>query len=186
MENVIIVEGFSFTDENMGKQAEKEAEGVRYVKSKTDMSNPKEVHRVYQRLLAQKTFQTPVGYAYLRELQEYLISNPSIENREVGAVPVAANLKVNDAMGVAQRLRLRVKSERRKFRISMFANLVLALTIAVMFAIALSSDQTTILNYEKKLQDRYAKWEQELTKREQIIREEEQMMDLEFDTWADE
>ncbi len=182
----MVVEGFSFTDENMAKQAAKEVEGVRYVKSKTDMSNPKEVLRVYQRLLAQKTFQTPVGYAYLRELQEYLISNPSIENKEVGAVPVASDLKVNDAMGVAQRLRQRVKGERRKFQISLFVNLVLALTIAVMFGIALSSDQTTILNYEKKLQDRSAKWEQELTKREQIVREEEQMMDLKFDTMADE
>lgn len=185
MENVIVVEGFAFTDENMAKQAGKEVEGVRYVKSKTDMSNPKEVHRVYQRLLAQKTFQTPVGYAYLRELQEYLRSNPSIENKDIGPVPVAANLQVNDAMGVAQRLRGRVKTERRKFRISLFANLVLALSIIVMFAIALSSDQTTILNYEKRLQDRYAKWEQELTEREQIVREEEQMMDLEFDTSTD-
>lgn len=185
MENVVVVEGFSFTDVNMAKQAGKEAEGVRYVKSKTNMSDPKEVLRVYQRLLAQKTFQTPVGYAYLRELQEYLISNPSIENKDIGAVPVAANLKVNDAVGVTQRLRGRIKAERRKFRISLFANLVLALSIIVMFAIALSSDQTTILNYEKRLQDRYAKWEQELTEREQIVREEEQMMDLQFDTSTD-
>ena len=43
-----------------------------------------------------------------------------------------------------------------------------------------------ILNYEKKIQDRYAQWEQELTQREKAIREEEQELELDFDTVLDE
>ena len=54
-----------------------------------------------------------------------------------------------------------------------------------MFLITATSGQTTILNYEKKLQDRYAQWEQQLTQREKSIREEEQELELDFDTVLD-
>ena len=66
MGNVIVVGGYSFTDEDMANQARIEVEGVKYVKSRTDMSKPDQVFNVYHRLLAQRMFQTPVGYAYLK------------------------------------------------------------------------------------------------------------------------
>ena len=72
MPNVIVVEGYSFTDENMARQAQTEAEGVRYVKARTDLSKPDQVFNVYHRLLHDRMFQTPVGYAYLKEMQDYL------------------------------------------------------------------------------------------------------------------
>ena len=56
MGEVMVVEGYSFTDENMAKQARTEAEGVRYVRARTDMSKPDQVFLVYHRLLAQKMF----------------------------------------------------------------------------------------------------------------------------------
>ena len=84
MENVIVVEGYSFTNENMAKQARTEAEGVRYVKARTDMSKPDQVFNVYHKLLQQRMFQTPVGYAYLKELQEYLKTIPGIRNGSSG------------------------------------------------------------------------------------------------------
>ena len=66
------------------------------------------------------------------------------------------------------------------------ANFAFAVSILLMFLITATSGQTTILNYEKKLQDRYAQWEQQLTQREKAIREEEQELELDFDTVLDE
>ena len=65
------------------------------------------------------------------------------------------------------------------------ANFAFVVSIFIMFLIASTSGQTTILNYEKKIQDRYAKWEQDLTQREKAIREEEQELELDFDTVLD-
>ena len=48
----------------------------------------------------------------------------------------------------------------------------LALVI-VMFAIAATGSEPTVLNYERVLQNRYAEWEQQLSDREQVIREKE-------------
>lgn len=186
MGDIIEIEGYSFTNEKMAKQAQKEAEGVRYVKARTDMTKPEQVFSVYHKLLAQQMFQTPVGYEYLKELQEYLQSMPSVKKRDIRPIPVSSSLRINDTMGISEAWRGRMKGVQRKLHVSVMANVILVLLVLVMFAITLSSDQTTILNYERKLQDRYAQWEQELTQREQIVREEEQMLDLQFDTLIDE
>lgn len=185
MGNVIVVEGYSFTDENMANQARIEAEGVKYVKARTDMSKPEQVLNVYNRLLEQKMFQTPVGYAYLKEIQEYLKTMPGIRGEDVGPVPVAPNLAVNDTRGIADRWRRRLEKEQNKLRISLVANFAFVVSICIMFLITATSGQTTILNYEKKIQDRYAQWEQNLTQREKAIREEEQELELDFDTVLD-
>ena len=43
----------------------------------------------------------------------------------------------------------------------------------VMFVIATTGSNPTVINYEKALQDRYAEWEQQLSDRERAIREKE-------------
>ncbi len=186
MGRIIVVDGYSFTDENMARQARTEEEGVRYVKERTDMSKPDQVFLVYHRLLAQKMFQTPVGYAYLKELQEYLKTMPGIHAEDIRPIPVAPNLVVRDTRGIAERWSRRLEKEQNKFRMSVVVNFAFAVSIFLMFLIASTSGQTTILNYEKKIQDRYAQWEQELTEREKAIREEEQELELDFDTVLDE
>ena len=49
----------------------------------------------------------------------------------------------------------------------------LSLLVVAMLVITALSDSPTILNYEKKLQDRYASWEMELTEREDAVRARE-------------
>ena len=185
MENVIVVEGYSFTNENMAKQARTEAEGVRYVKARTDMSKPDQVFNVYHKLLQQRMFHTPVGYAYLKELQEYLKTIPGIRNEDIRPIPVADHLVVSDTRGISERWSRRLEKEQNKLRMSMVANFAFVVSILLMFLITATSGQTTILNYEKKIQDRYAQWEQQLTQREKAIREEEQELELDFDTVLD-
>ena len=185
MENVIVVEGYSFTNENMAKQARTEAEGVRYVKARTEMSKADQVFNVYHKLLQQRMFQTPVGYAYLKELQEYLKTIPGIRNEDIRPIPVADHLVVSDTRGISERWSRRLEKEQNKLRMSMVANFAFVVSILLMFLITATSGQTTILNYEKKIQDRYAQWEQQLTQREKAIREEEQELELDFDTVLD-
>ena len=47
------------------------------------------------------------------------------------------------------------------------------------FIITLNSDQPNVLNYERNLQNKYATWEQELTQREQTVREKERELHIE-------
>ena len=63
--------------------------------------------------------------------------------------------------------------------ISTILNVVLALAVAGMFAITLKSDNPNILNYEKQILNKYASWDQELTEREQAVREKERELQIE-------
>jgi hypothetical protein len=58
-------------------------------------------------------------------------------------------------------------------------NVLLALLIILMFVIAINSNQPNILNYRRILQNRYASWEQDLTQREQAIRDKERELGIE-------
>lgn len=171
-----IVEGFSFDDEDLLKEAQKEAEGVRYMKARVDLQYPDRVLQIYQRMVAQNMFQTQVGYAYLRELQDYLYTMPQVSNDEVPPIPVHTTVKVADASGTTEALREENRKSRRAFHWSVVINCFAAAVIVIMFAIAMSSSSPTVLNYENKLQDKYAVWEQELKEREAAVSEKERML----------
>ena len=66
---------------------------------------------------------------------------------------------------------------RKKYEITLFISVILAISIIGMFIIASTSDSPTILNYENKLIDKYAEWEQELDEREAALNDREQMVE---------
>ena len=61
----------------------------------------------------------------------------------------------------------------REYKMSLLVNLVLACVIAIMFWIMLKADTPNMINYENAITNRYASWEQELTERENAVREKE-------------
>lgn len=83
--------GFAFEDEKTLEKAIKEEEGIRYIKNSANMKEPKMVFQIYSQMVRQRLFETPVGYVYLKELQEYLMAEPEINDQEIPAIPVAAD-----------------------------------------------------------------------------------------------
>lgn len=171
-----VVDGFLFEDEDMLKEAKKEAEGVRYMKARVDLQYPDRVLQIYRRMIEQNMFQTQIGYAYLSELQDYLNTMPQISNDDVPPIPVHMTVRVSDASGTTEVLREENVKSRRAFRWSVVINFFAAAVILVMFAIAMSSSSPTVLNYENELQNKYASWEQELQEREAVLLEKERML----------
>ena len=64
-----------------------------------------------------------------------------------------------------------------KLKISLCVNAILVVCVVAMFAMTLTSDSPTIINYENKLIDKYAAWEQELDEREAALKEREQTVE---------
>ena len=52
-------------------------------------------------------------------------------------------------------------------------SIALAVCVIAMFAIQMSVGSPNILNYENKIIDKYAQWEQQLEEREAAVRERE-------------
>ena len=189
-ENIYIVEGFSFSSEAEASQAQKELEGIKYVKSKLDMEQPERVLQLYNKMVDEKLFVTAVGIAYLADLQEYLSAVPYVNNEDIHPIYIihpevdeAINEqkqiqkeKVQEVQDAAKKAVNAVKDEsmQRKLQMSFLVNIILAVCVVLMFIISATSGHPTILNYETELVNRYSAWEQELTEREAAIREWEQ------------
>lgn len=194
-----IVNGFVFEDPEEAKKAQKEAEGVRYIKSKTDMENPEMVLQIYKDMIRQKVFETEVGIAYLAELQDYLKKVPYINDEDI--LPVPTVTRETDALVRKKAKKAEKKNAdirrnqapvtgkgvdyKKKFQISLVINVVLAVCIVCMFLINLTTNQTTILNYESKIIDKYESWEQELNERETKLRQQELENGISEDTQND-
>lgn len=182
-----IINGFAFENAAEAVQAEKEAEGIKYIREKTDMDNPEMVLQIYNKMVRQRLFETAVGISFLRDLQEYLQTVPSVHKEEILPIPVlhpapAADRKQNgrgDGGEAAGKREAKAENADYKMRYRAMRTLciVLAICVAAMFAITAASDNATILNYETALINKYEAWEQELDEREQELDEREAALD---------
>jgi hypothetical protein len=166
------VDGFLFDSRKRAKQAQKEKEGIAYIRKQTSLKDPEAVLNLYNRLLDEELFQTEVGISFLRELQLRLRLSSEINSEGLRPIPSVKTeeetlrnfdtekheSKEPDAKAVVPR---------RAFRTAVALDIILALCIAGMFLItALSGNNRNILNYENEIIDKYEAWETDLETRQ--------------------
>lgn len=166
-ERLFEVDGFVFHNEETANQAKKEIAGVKYLKNRADMENPEMVLQIYNKTVRENLFRTPIGIAYLRELQEYLYENPYIENSAVSSIPAYDMEKVPQIEEKHQKQKN--IDFKKRYKVTLFFAVIFFIMIIAMFAITLTSDSPTIINYENEIINKYEEWEQELEQREQEL-----------------
>ena len=180
--------GFVFRTKKEAELAQREIEGTKYLRQKLDMENPNAVFSIYQNLIEQDLFETPVGYCYLKELRDYLLMIPAISNEEVLAIPIRypqteeeeKKQKKEEQRKERQREKENAKNKKEqkkegknykgRCQFFMVTSLILLISVVSMMLLAATSDSVNILNYENKLIDKYSSWEQELEEREQAVK----------------
>ena len=80
------VEGFLFETKEEAELARKEADAIRYLKKMNNMKNPKVMYQVYEKMISQKLFVTPIGREYLKNLQRQLLGR--YEKKDIPSIPV--------------------------------------------------------------------------------------------------
>lgn len=191
--------GFIFRTKKEAELAQREIEGTKYLRQKLDMENPNAVFSIYQNLIEQDLFETPVGYCFLKELRDYLLMIPAISNEEVLAIPIRypqteeeekkqkKEQKKEEQRKERQREKEKAKNKKEqkkegknykgRCQFFMVTSLILLISVVSMMLLAATSDNVNILNYENKLIDKYSSWEQELEEREQAVKEQEQALE---------
>ena len=191
--------GFVFRTKKEAELAQREIEGTKYLRQKLDMENPNAVFSIYQNLIDQDLFETPVGYCFLKELRDYLLMIPAISNEEVLAIPIRypqteeeekkqkKEQKKEEQRKERQREKEKAKNKKEqkkegknykgRCQFFMVTSLILLISVVSMMLLAATSDNVNILNYENKLIDKYSSWEQELEEREQAVKEQEQALE---------
>lgn len=179
-----LVGGYSFYTEKDAALAESELRKVKYLEERLNYDKPDNILKIYNKAIDDNVFKSPVGHFFLKSLQEFLLGRPEIDPGEVKVIPLHVSYG-GDFRGQVNPARSRVKPAPEKqtgksaaLPISIILNLVLAAAVIAMFVITLNADQPNILNYEREITNRYASWEQELTQREQMVREKERELNL--------
>lgn len=185
------VGGFLFEDEETAAQARKEEEGIRFIKEKSKLTNPEVVLKIYQTVLQQKLFMTPVGLRFLVELQNFLLTSPDVDKAEIPAIDTSSFIKaivVEKEVPVKRKFGRAEKKERVQtasagsyktaFHVSLFFAVIFGVSVLGMFVIAeLSGNNVNIINYRNEIINQYEKWEQELESEEDRLKEWEQELE---------
>lgn len=177
-------EGFLFLNGEDAALAEKERKQIEYLEKKLDYKNPEQVLSVYKKLIEERTFKTPVGMIYLKHLQNFLLNKAYIANDRISAIPVdepcdRSMPEPRAKLKSVQQAKIQKKEKQAaRFKISVILNLALTAMIIAMFWMTMQSDTPNMINYKTALENKYATWDQELTEREQIVREKEKELKI--------
>lgn len=169
------VEGFLFETKEEAELARKEADAIRYLKKMNNMKNPKVMYQVYEKMISQKLFVTPIGREYLKNLQRQLLGR--YEKKDIPSIPVINADCDKDVSYINSRKKMLQFDDvgnyyTKKIRLLKVIILMLVDALGFMIFLAATTKSAHILNYEKSLVNRYEQWEQELDEREQKLNDE--------------
>ena len=198
LEKKYVLDGYSFSTMAEYERAKKEKETIAYVSANTDMSNMKEVYKVYKLAVEKKSFQTVFGLGFMQDLRSRLVGSGIIPEDVLEPVPVGRPVSVVQArrpegespgsantagkMGSTAAER-EIKKYREAYQkakagsiIKNFLIVVLVLVVGGMLYIT-SKYQYSILtyftDYEEKIRneivDEYEEWEKQLEEREKEL-----------------
>ena len=192
---------FEFIDSGMGELAEKEFKAIQVINQRINKRDISSILKLYNQAIKQEMFQTFIGFQYLSELRDYMLSSGKVDESEILDIPVKAVVNVTNTTVVAKnetedlnkagidtdnnnlRLLKRTKANEKKykklFKITLISSAVLLIIVIAMFIIAGTSDSPTIINYETVLLDKYSSWEQELSEKEAELNQREELLNQE-------
>ena len=163
--NHLEVEGLLFDTRKDADQARLELKKIQYLNENMNYSNLDKVQKLYDKMIDEKQFKTPIGWMYLLNLRQLLIKGDVSEEQLRQRVKPAAKKK---------------EPYKNRFMYAVVLNVLLAICVLAMFIIALKGETPNIINYKNNIINQYSSWEQELTERENAVREKERELNIEW------
>lgn len=170
------INGFLFGAKEDIEIAQQELSAIQYIDKKIENRSGETILSVYQAALEKRIFKTPIGYSYLHDLQKRMLQM-GINREEIQPVPLY-QVYNNDYKEEIKPVRIvkRIKKKdktKSNLRISVLINVILVILVIVLFFISMTGNAPTVLNYRNVIENEYSSWEQELTNRENAIKEKE-------------
>lgn len=184
---MFIVGGIAFCDVESAKTAQNELKRIELLDEKMDYGDVESVAVVYDKARQNHVFKTPIGLSYMMRLQNCLVQNqyPGISEMPIVVQTTYGNRKEEEQEAAGQehgnelwKARLEkskeeTKKQKEKLRLSIGLNALLAVLVIALFIISQTGNNPTILNYRSKIINQYARWQQQLEEREQVIEQKE-------------
>ena len=178
--NQFTVNGYLFGDAEDVKLAQQEVSAIRYMDKKMEQYNGEGILAVYQAAIEKKIFRTPIGYQYLQQLQKRMQSM-GVPKENIPPIPlyqVYNNRYKTETTPVRKPVKKKVDPQVKKLRYSILGNVILVALVMILFAIAITGENANAINYRNAILNEYSQWEQELTEREDTVREKERELGI--------
>ena len=173
--------GFQFLSIEDAEKARIDERKLEYLDNHINCSNLSGVQAVYEKAIENRIFKSPVGWVYLQNLRKQMIELGA-EPDAIIPIPVLITFShVPQPDDYFPKQRIQRLPEKKKFPFLVFSlicNAVLVALVIAMFLIANTSDVDNILNYKRNITNRYASWDQNITQRENVVREKERKLGL--------
>lgn len=176
-------DGYIFATPADAELAKNEIRRIEYLESHTDMSNLSVMKSVYDKALSDRYFQTPIGLEYMRELQKALDAGGYSE-ADIKPIPLYTTFRridLKESENVKRRVTKAEKRElslRTKYRNAVLIATIFAFICFAMFIITMNGTTANAINYKNAVTNEYSAWEQELTQRENAVREKERELNM--------
>ena len=178
------VDGYRFGTIEDAKEAQVEKIKADYFNSRLQGKNVESMLVVYDKMLDEKIFETPIGWEYLKRMQREL-RRGGLTEEQIRPIPMYVTFSHKEDASSQAMIRERIRpskkksEDKKKMQFSMMVNILLLILVAAMFYITLNSKNPNIINYKRAIENEYASWEQDLTERESVIREKEKTLGIE-------
>ena len=178
--NDLIIEGYYFGSFDDAKQANKEIKNAQYLNEIVHSMTVTQKKALYDKMLDEKVFNTPVGWEYLKYLRKCIIEE-GISEDNLRPIPLYVTFtSKNDDNNLEHIAKMYVKPKKgeikrlnERIRISLLINIFLVIIVIAMFAITMNSSSPNIINYKKAIVNEYSEWEQELKDKESELKKRE-------------
>lgn len=178
--NDLIIEGYYFGSFDDAKQANKEIKNAQYLNERVHSMTVTQKKALYDKMLDEKVFNTPVGWEYLKYLRKCIIEE-GISEDNLRPIPLYVTFtSKNDDNNLEHIAKMYVKPKKgeikrlnERIRISLLINIFLVIIVIAMFAITMNSSSPNIINYKKAIVNEYSEWEKELKDKESELKERE-------------
>lgn len=181
-EQLFKVNGFVFGSEEDAQLAREELNAAKYIEKKIENKSPETVLAIYKAAIDKKMFRTPVGYAYLHELQKRMISL-GINKEDLCGIPMYQIFNNNREKEKVPRV-IKIKKDKepweKKNALLTVVNVVLVVLVILMFIISMSGSRPTVINYRRTIENEYSSWKQELDEREKAINTKERELGIKY------
>ena len=170
-----IVEGYYFEDIREARKAKKEYFNICKIKNSISFDDLQGLKKMYLKLAEKKYFSTPVGYAFMQEMREYLAENLgdtdlpliNVERTNIVKVPDVINEKHPEVSSDKYK---KLKGEygklkKLKFKLQIVIISLLVIVIGMLYIMA-TNKNVGYFNTEEKIVNKYAAWEERLENRE--------------------
>lgn len=182
-----IVEGYYFEDIREANKAKKEYFNICKLKGTISFDDLQGMKKLYLKLSSKNYFSTPIGYAFLQEMREYLVENLNDEDLPLIGVARTNVVKVPEVINDKhpeissekyKKLRTEYNKLKRTKKILQIAVISFIAIIVGMFIIMANNKNVGYFNTEEKIVNKYAAWEERLNNWEDELNLREDELDL--------